>query len=140
MTRTLRTIAATAALVLTFAATPALADMEWEAGAEFDEVNHVCTQDGVAGVTTPDRQCMTPADYDEIFSYKNLSEIPIGDEWNGTSLEGLSIAEAYDIQPPAVDPTPPSKRTLGEGVAEPFTFTSWVGEVWVKVKGGYLIQ
>lgn len=137
MTRTLRTIAATAALALTLAASPALAENGWEEGAVFDEVNHVCTQDGVQGVTTFDKQCMTPADYDEVFSYENLSTVVS----TRAVDNGATIAEVYEMEPPTADTPPPSERTLGEGVAsEPFTFVSWVGEVWHKVEGGYLIQ
>lgn len=107
---------------------PAAAQIELEEGATFD--GGICWEaDGTEGITTFDGQCMTPADYDEIYSFENLDSIPHcpQDNFDCTLEEEPSIAEYYEIAPPEIDPKPASERIIGEGVAaEPFTFKGYV--------------
>lgn len=102
-------------------ATAAFGEIELEEGATFD--GGICWEaDGTEGISTFDGQCLTPADYDAIYSYENLSSIPaVEDCWPGTpcdvDTEGVrSIAEVYDIQP---DDDPASDRPIGTGLVEP---------------------
>lgn len=84
-----------------------------EEGATFDD--GICWEaDGTEGISTFDGQCITPADYDVIFSYENLSSIPVGYQWDGTEYEGMSVAEVYGIE--LVD-DPASDRPIGVGVS-----------------------
>lgn len=70
--------------------------------------------------------CITPAEYDEMFSYENLSTVP--------SLSPLyeTVAEAYNITPES----PVARdRLIGVGLVEvPFTFKDAVRQaagVWL---------
>jgi len=63
-----------------------------EAGATFDGA--ICWEaDGTEGITTIDGSCMTPADYDVIFGYENLSLI------DSRALPGIDVATLYGITP-----------------------------------------
>ncbi len=109
----------TAIVVAVLLALPAAAyaDIVYEEGATFD--GGLCWEaDGTEGFTTPDGQCVTPADYAEMFSYENLSQIP-----SLTNPE-LSIAEEAGITP---DSLPADERLLGVGLVErPATFRQLV--------------
>ena len=106
------TIVATVLLVVA-----SLFTIDLEPGATFD--GGICWEaDGTEGIAMYDGQCMTPADYDAIYSFENLSNVP------SISDPSVSIAEHYEMTPDVVTP---SDRPLGEGlVAEPFTFTEYV--------------
>jgi hypothetical protein len=124
-----RTITIAAALTVALTAAPAAADIELEAGATFD--GGICWEaDGTEGIATFDGQCLTPADYDAIYSFENLSQLPTAQTcWPGTGCAvgdaGVeSIAESAGMTP-ADDPA--SERPLGDGlVDEPFTFVEAV--------------
>lgn len=92
----------------------ALADeIQLEAGATFD--GGICWEaDGTEGLAAFDGQCVTPADYAEIYSFENLDAHPSqGDP-------SVSIAEAAGI---TADSPPADERLLGVGlVEEPQTF------------------
>lgn len=76
-----------AAIVLTAAAVQAV---ELEEGATFE--GGVCWEaDGTEGVAALDGQCVTPADYDELYSYEALAATPL----HGNT--GQTVAEAYGI-------------------------------------------
>ena len=113
MMRKTTIILAFALIWVAISAVAAVADIELEDGATFD--GGVCWEaDGTEGISAFDGQCITPADYDAIFSYENLSTIvglQAGDE-------GRTIAEIYDIQP---EDDPASDRPIGEGLVEPGT-------------------
>jgi hypothetical protein len=102
------TIIAIALVVLT-----SMFTIDLEPGATFD--GGVCWEaNGTEGMSMPDGQCMTPADYDAIFSFENLDSIPSLTPGSTQSL----AAEAG-----LVDDGPASERMLGEGlVTVPFTF------------------
>ncbi len=77
-----------------------------------------CEVEGEIGFVTVDSTCMTPSRYDAMFSYENLSTIPLQDG------SGESIAEAYGITSASA---PASERLLGVGlVEEPYTFRTWL--------------
>lgn len=92
---------------------------EYETGATFD--GGVCWEaDGTEGLSTFDYQCMTPADYDEIFSYENLAATESVRPFD----DGRSIADVYEL---VEDETPASERELGAGLVDvPFTFAETV--------------
>ena len=87
-----------------------------EEGATFD--GGVCWEaDGTEGFSHYDGECITPADYDAMFSFEALDAIP------SVIFPDRSIAEVAGITP---DP-PASERLLGVGlVAEPRTFIDYV--------------
>ena len=93
-----------------------------EPGATFD--GPTCWEaDGTEGMSTYYGQCVTPADYDALFSYANLSTIPSAHD------PSTSIAEEAGL----VDDGPASERILGVGVAVPFTFAGDVHSLhWPK--------
>jgi len=92
--------------------TPALT----EPGVTYD--GGICWEaDGTEGVTVVDGRCVTPADYDVMFSFKNLSTIP-----SIINPEISIAAEAGLVD----DGESASQRTLGEGVTKPFTFVEYV--------------
>lgn len=110
-----RIIIATVALALS--ASPALADpIEFEAGAKFN--GGICWEaDGTEGVTRYDGQCITPADYDVIFSFENLSAAP------ALLGNGRSVAEVYGIT--ADSPKASVRERFFQGSPEP-TFVEYV--------------
>jgi hypothetical protein len=92
------------AILLTAASPPI------EEGATIFDNGSCVEADGTAGLGMADGSCVTPADYDEMFSYENLSKVPsLGDP-------SRSIAETGDI---TVDSPPASVRPLGEGLIDP---------------------
>lgn len=105
-------IIATAVLTVGLTAAPALADEE---GATFD--GGICWEaDGTEGLTRYDGECVTPADYDEIFSFENLSNEP------STVFDGRSVAEVYGLTP---NVRASERPRLFEGDVEP-TFAETV--------------
>ena len=105
-----RTIAA--AIMVTALATPT--------AALADDISTDCTDEvtGEPGLQQFDGACITPAEYDALFSPENLNTIP-----SPTKPE-VSIAEHAGL---VADGTPASERPLGQGVtAEPFTFVEAV--------------
>jgi hypothetical protein len=103
----------TAAILVALFATPATASIELEAGATFYDNGTCVEQNGAPGFGMPDGECITVADYDEMFSYENLSSIP------SLTNPSLSIAEEAELEPDVSA----SERLLGIGlVDEPFTF------------------
>lgn len=83
-----------------------------EEGATFGD--GVCWEaDGTEGIPALDGECVTPADYDEIYSVEVLAETP--------SIQDptKSIAEVYEMD--VTDPTPASDKPIGEGLVEPGT-------------------
>jgi len=84
----MRTIITTLLLLLMVAA-PAGA-LELEPGATFD--GGICWEaDGTEGLSAPDGQCITPADYDEMFSVENLSTVPLHAD------PTVTVADAYGV-------------------------------------------
>ena len=78
-----------------------------EEGATFD--GGICQEaDGTAGFATPDGECITPADYAEMFSYEALAAT------SSLAVEG-SVADAYGI---TAESAPADERQLGEGLVE----------------------
>ena len=107
------------ALTVTMFATPALADIAFEDGATFHDNGSCHEHDGTAGIGTADGQCMTPADYDEIFSIENLNSVETLNPFDGDT----SVAEAAGL----TDDGPASVRELGAGLVDvPFTFVEHV--------------
>ena len=110
--RTTRFITATA-LAFALTATPALAEgPPLEEGATFFENNTCVEADGATGFAAGDGQCITTADYDEMYSVENLSTVP-----SSTSKTGQSIAEEAGLVA-ADDGGAASDRQLGEGLVE----------------------
>lgn len=106
----MRTVITIVITILLLAA-PAAATEDRSTGC-LDEVT------GEPGLQMVSGECVTPAEYDEIFGFENLSEVP------SLMNPELSVAEVYGLTP---DPTPASQRPLGEGlVDEPFTFVRTV--------------
>jgi len=91
--------------------------VELEPGATFNG-DGTCMQDGEAGLSMADGQCVTAADYDILFSYDSLSEV----ESQIPAYAGRSVADVYLIDPVV----PASLRMLGIGLVEPFTFIELV--------------
>lgn len=95
------------------------ATVELEEGATFD--GGICWEaDGTEGISMLDGDCMTPADYDAIYSYENLSQHPTITECTPGNPECTvenysSIAEVHGLTP---DEEPASDRPLGEGVSQ----------------------
>ena len=105
-TKTNRLVAAAATVALL--ATPAVASA--------DDISAGCTDEvtGEAGLLRYDGECVTPAEYDAIFSFENLDSIQ-----SLTDPTQSIAAEAGIVD----DDAPASERPLGDGVtAEPFTF------------------
>jgi len=100
-------------------AAPALAEeVVLEAGVTFYD-NGTCTeQDGTTGLSSADGECVTPADYDAMFSYEALTQV----ESQIPAYAGRSVADVYLIDPVI----PASLRMLGIGLVEPFTFVETV--------------
>ncbi len=90
-----------------------------EPGATFDE--GTCWEaDGTQGAAMPDGQCVTPADYDAMFSVENLSTIP------SITNPDLAVAEEANL----VDDGPASERVNGAGlVDEPESFVQYVARL-----------
>jgi len=87
MRRFLTTIAIAGILSAPIAASA----IELEDGATFYD-NGTCQEaDGTFGLSEASGQCITPADYDIIFGYDNLSTV------ENLSTPGVSVAEAYGI-------------------------------------------
>ena len=91
--------------------------VDYEPGATFYEDGSCQEADGTPGQTQPDGQCLTIADYDEMFSYENLNTVP------SIINPDLSIAEEAGLDP--ADVTPPSQRVLGNNVSEPHRFVDY---------------
>jgi hypothetical protein len=92
-----------------------------ETGATHYEDGSCQEADGTPGQSMPDGSCVTIADYDQMFSYENLSTVP------SAINPDLSIAEEAGMVP---DTVPPSQRDLGGGVtAEPHRFVDYFGPV-----------
>ena len=89
----------------------------YEEGATFD--GGICWEaDGTEGISTAWGDCMTAADYDELYSYENLAVTPNAYD------PSISIADTYELVP---DEVPASTRELGAGlVAETFTFVGHI--------------
>lgn len=104
----------TAAILVALMATPVIADtVLLEEGVTFYDDGTCIEADGTPGLSSADGSCVTAADYDEMFSYENLSTIPSQND------STKSVAEVYDINLEV----PASLRLLGIGlVDEPFTF------------------
>ena len=102
-------VAATAVAML---ATPAAAsaDVDLEPGATFYEDGSCNEADGTPGQSMPDGQCFTIADYDETYSYENLSKFP--------SLSPLYDTLADEAGLEMGDDEPASERELGDGVTD----------------------
>lgn len=112
MKKTIATIIAIAALSVP---TAALAETTEDISAScIDEVT------GEAGLRQWDGDCITPAEYDAIFSPEALAEV------ESFSPEFETVAETLTVEEQAV---PASERTLGRGVSsEPFTFKGLVAK------------
>ncbi len=78
-----------------------------EEGATFDG-GRCWEADGTEGLAMPDGECRTPADFDIMFGYDNLSTV------ESQTQPGRSVADVYNIKPePAA-----SERPLGSGLVE----------------------
>ena len=109
-------IVAAATLLAAMFASPASATIATEPGATFD--GGICWEaDGTEGIAAIDGSCVTPADYDAIFSYQALAATPN----HGPS--GLTVAEAYSITPDS--PKASERPRSFMGTAEP-TFVEYV--------------
>ncbi len=75
-----------------------------EAGATFLDGGVCVEADGTTGLSQADGQCVTPGDYDIMFSYNVLSQTPTFDPFDGDQ----TVAEAYDIQPDVASTRPRS--------------------------------
>lgn len=107
--RKLGMIMAFALIWVAISVVPALGEVDLEPGATFD--GGICWEaDGTEGISAFDGQCVTPADYDAIFSYENLSQT----ESSRSGDEGKSIAEVYEMVP---EDDPASDRPIGVGVS-----------------------
>ena len=105
----------TIAILLLAAAPAAAGEIVLEPGATFD--GGVCWEaDGTEGISSFDGQCVTPADYDILFSYEALAAAPSG-------IEGVSVAEAYGV---TADAAPASERRLVFQGVDYGTFASYV--------------
>jgi len=100
--------------------------VELEPDVTWDHDNHICWEaSGEQGIITFDGQCMTPTDYDTIYSFESLSQIPTVQAcWPGTSCgpDAETIAEAYGM---VDDGVAASDRPLGVGLVEPGTETTF---------------
>ena len=110
-----------AAIITTTLITAAPASaVELEEGAVFYDNGRCVEADGTEGLSAGDGQCITPADYDELFSYENLAAIEALNPHDGST----TVAEVYNIDPEL----PASLRLLGVGLVEvPFTFVEVAG-------------
>ena len=108
MRKTITALTATA--LLTIPATAQAVDME--PGATFYEDGSCQEADGTPGMSQPDGQCVTIADYDFMFSYESLDATP-------SAIPGSdqSIAEEAGI---TSEDNPASERPLGEGLIEEY--------------------
>jgi len=75
--------------------------VELEAGVTFLDGGACVEADGTTGLSMADGQCITPADYDIMFSYENL-DIPTQDPFDGDQ----TVAEQYDIAPDVASTRP----------------------------------
>lgn len=104
------------AFLLAGIATAKADEVQLEEGATFD--GGICWEaDGTEGIATIDGQCMTPADYDEMFSYENLEATPM---WRNPEV---SVAEAYGITPDSPKASDRAITFMGENLG---TFTEIV--------------
>ena len=99
-TKTIVVAASTVAML----ATPAAAS---EPGATFYEDGSCNEADGTRGLSQPDGDCLTIADYDALFSFENLSTVPSAID------PSVSIAAEAGL---VNDDVPASQRELGDGV------------------------
>ena len=102
-----------AALIVGMLPTAALATEDISVGC-LDEVT------GEAGLRNATGECITPAEYDALFSFENLSTIP------SIIDPTVSIAEEAGL---VDDGVPASERILGAGVSDPFTFREVVNGI-----------
>ncbi len=97
-----------------------------EPGAVFYDNGTCIEADGTEGLSAADGECVTAADYDEMFSYENLSTIP------SLTQPDMSIAEEVGLEPePAA-----SERPLGSGLVE---VEERFGEIVYRLHNGLLI-
>lgn len=90
--------------------------VELEDGATFD--GGICWEaDGTEGISTIDGQCMTPADYDETFSYEALAATP------SHSDPSRSVADVYGIEPDGPRASERVRTFMGDELG---TFTDYV--------------
>lgn len=76
---------------------------------------NICVDDtGAEGIVILTGECVTPAVYDDWFSFENLSKVP--------TLIGASVAEVYVIEPAPVASVRPR---VFQGAPEP-TFVEYV--------------
>ncbi len=73
-----------------------------EEGATFLDGGVCVEADGTTGLSQADGQCVTPSDYDIMFSYDVLSQTPTFDPFDGDQ----TVAEQYDIQPDVASERP----------------------------------
>ena len=103
-----------AAIMVALLATPAVA---LEDGVTFHDGGTCTEADGTQGLSQADGECITPADYDILFGFENLSTVPLLYD------PSVTVAAQYDIGPEA----PASTRLIGVGlVAEPTTYLAIV--------------
>ena len=89
--------------------------IELEEGATFD--GGICWEaDGTEGISHYDGQCVTPADYDAMYSYENLSTVVALASATTSYPDDATIAEIYGITP---EDDPASDRPIGVGLVEP---------------------
>ena len=101
----MKALATMIVIAMLLIAAPAMAT---ETGVTFND-DGTCTEaDGTAGLGMMTGDCITPADYDLLFSYENLEATP-----SQISGSDQSIAAEAGI----VDDTP-SERPVGEGLIE----------------------
>lgn len=101
----MRRLLVTVVAILIVTATPVSA---LEEGATFYD-NGTCVEvDGTPGLSAGDGSCVTVADYDEMFSFENLSTVP------SIIDPSISIAEEAGLDPEV----PASLRLLGRGLVE----------------------
>lgn len=93
------------------------AEIVLEEGATFTEDGRCYEADGTPGMGAADGQCITEADYNELYSYENLAATP------SAADPTQSIAERYGM---VDDGVPAAERVLGGGLTEPFTFAQLV--------------
>jgi len=104
-------------IILVTIANPAQADeIVLEEGAIFD--GGICWEaDGTEGIAALDGSCVTPADYDELFSYEALTAVEVH------GPDSRSVAEVYGIT--ADSPAASVRVRVFMGVSEP-TFAEYV--------------
>jgi len=82
-----------------------------EEGATFN--GGICWEaDGTQGLAVPDGQCITPADYDIMFGYDNLSTVPTQYPFDGDT----SVAEAAGIIRDSIPASIKPRSFMGESL------------------------